>query len=115
MIIFVGSNKVVCGCFIRTMHGLPCMCELTSLQIQGYVVPLESIHVFWKKLQIEEHEVTIEESGTYLDLEKEFEKLKRYFSILDIVGQRSMKKKVWELTYSCTTYMCPPPMKYKPK
>lgn len=26
-----------------------------------------------------------------------------------------MKKKVRELTYPCTTSMCPPPVKYKPK
>ena len=60
---FVGSNKDVCGCFIRTKHVLPCACQLPSLQIQGETILLESIHVFWKKLYIEEHEVTQENSG----------------------------------------------------
>lgn len=53
--------------------------------------------------------------GHSLDLEKEYEELKRYFSTLDIVDQRVKKKKDWELTYPCTTSTCPPPMKYKPK
>ena len=41
--------------------------------------------------------------------------MKKYFSILDIVGQRVMKKKIQELTYPSTTFMCPPPVKYKSK
>lgn len=78
--------KDVCGCFIRTTHGLPCVCQLVGIQIQGEVVPLESIHVFWKKSYIQEHGVTQEDSGTHLYLEQECEELKRYFSILDIIG-----------------------------
>lgn len=49
-------------------------------------IPLESIDMFWKKLFIEVHEVTEEESETQLDLEKECEELKRYFGTLDIIG-----------------------------
>lgn len=70
---------------------------------------------FWKKLNNEEHDVSHEESGTQLDLEAECEELKTYFSTLGFVGQRELKKKVWELTLPSTTYMCPPPVKYKPK
>ena len=40
--------------------------------------------------------------------------MKTYFNTLDIVGQRVLKKKVWELTHPSTTSMCPQPMKYKP-
>lgn len=57
MVYRVGVDKVASGCFIRATHGLPCACELASLKIQGYLVALESIHVFWKKLHIEEHKV----------------------------------------------------------
>lgn len=71
--------------------------------------------MFWKKLFIEEHEATEEESGTQFDLEEDCEKLKTYFDTLDIVDQRAMKKKVMKLTHPSTTYMCPPSMKYKPK
>lgn len=54
---FVGTDKVVCGCFIRITHGLLCACDLVGLQIQGYTNPLRSIRVTWKKLHIEEHQV----------------------------------------------------------
>lgn len=42
--------------------------------------------MFWKKLYIEENEITKEDSWTKLDLEEEWEELKRYFSTLNIVG-----------------------------
>lgn len=82
----VGSNKDVCGCFIRTKHKLPCACQLFGLQVQDEHVPLESIHVFWKKLYNQEHGVTQEDNGTQLDLEEVCEELKRYFSTLDTVS-----------------------------
>lgn len=93
MVKFVGSNKTACGCIIRTRHELPCACELAGLQIQGDHIPLESIHVFRKKLYIKEHEVTNEDSGTQLNLEEKCEELNMYFITLDIVGQRVMRKK----------------------
>lgn len=105
----------MCGCFIRTTHGLPCACQLAGFQIQGNHVPLDPIHVFFKKLHIEEHDVNHEDSGTTLDLEAECEELKIYFNSLDIVGQRVLEKKVRELTHPSTTLMCPPLIKYKPK
>lgn len=50
-----------------------------------------------------------------MDLNKESEELKRYFSTLDIVGQRAMKKKVHELAYPYMNSMCLPLMKYNAK
>ncbi|XP_050876316.1 uncharacterized protein LOC127080021 [Lathyrus oleraceus] len=112
---FVGCDKEACSCFTRTTYGLPCASEFAGYQIQGEVILLESIYAFLKKLFIEAHEVIEEQSGTQFDLEEECEDLKKYFGILDIVGHRVMKKKVWELTHSSTTSMCPPSVKYKPK
>lgn len=45
------------------------MCQLACFQTQGDLVPLELIHVFWKKLHIDDNEVTHEDNGTQLDLE----------------------------------------------
>lgn len=42
----VGADKVACGYFIRTTHGLPCAHELANIKIQGYLIPLKSIHLF---------------------------------------------------------------------
>lgn len=80
----VGADKVTCLCFIRTTHGLPCACELSNLQTQGYHIPLEIIHVFWRILYFEEYEVIEEGGEAQLDIYKEREELKRYFNNLDI-------------------------------
>lgn len=72
-------------------------------------------HSFFKKLHIEEHEVTKEESGAQFDLEEEYEYFERYFSTLGIVGQKAIDKNVRDLTYQCTTSMYPPLVKYKQK
>ena len=112
---FIGTNKDICGCFIRSTHGLPCVCQLAGFQIQGLLIPLEPIHVFWKKLHIQEHTDGPEDSGSKMDLDAECEELKTYFNSLDIVGKRVLKKKVRELTHPSTSSMCPPPVKYKPK
>ncbi|XP_058783030.1 uncharacterized protein LOC131657679 [Vicia villosa] len=53
---FVGTSKERCGCYIRTTDGLPYACQLAGYQILGIPIPLETIHVFWTKLQISEHE-----------------------------------------------------------
>ncbi|XP_050877072.1 uncharacterized protein LOC127080822 [Lathyrus oleraceus] len=112
---YIGTSKYACGCFIRIRYGLPCACQLVGFQIQGKLVPLDPIHVFWKKLHIEEHGVNHEDTGTKLDLEAECEELKTYFNSLDIVGQKVLKKKVMKLKHPSTTLMYPPSVKYKPK
>ncbi|XP_058734041.1 uncharacterized protein LOC131605735 [Vicia villosa] len=108
---FVGASKERCGCYIRTPHGLSFACQLAGYQILGIPIPLETIHVFWTKLQISKHDVSPDESKW--DLDEECKELKRQFSTLDIVGQRALNKKVRDLAYPSTTLMCP--VKYKPK
>ncbi|XP_058783987.1 uncharacterized protein LOC131658740 [Vicia villosa] len=110
---FVGASKQRCGCYIRTTHGLPCACQLVGYQILGIPIPLESIHVFWTKLQISEYEVSPD--GSKWDLEEECEELKRQFNTMDIVAQRALKKKVCDLAYPSTSLMCSSLVKYKPK
>lgn len=61
----VGVNQDACGCFIRTTHVLSCVSNMHVVaSLQGNLVPLELIHIFWKKLHIEEHNVNHEESRT---------------------------------------------------
>lgn len=50
-----------------------------------------------------------------MDLEVKCEELKTYFSTLDILGQKVLKKKVRKLTHSSTSSLCPSPVKYKSK
>lgn len=57
----VGTDNIACGCLIRIIHRLDCACKLENIQTQGDPVPLEFIHVFWRKLHIKEYEVIEEE------------------------------------------------------
>ncbi|KAK9158690.1 hypothetical protein Scep_005264 [Stephania cephalantha] len=41
-----------CGCEIRTTHGLPCAHELNFHKFAGSPIPLEDIHVYWRKLSM---------------------------------------------------------------
>ncbi|XP_073226861.1 protein FAR-RED IMPAIRED RESPONSE 1-like [Cicer arietinum] len=71
----VGTDKTICGCSIRTTHGLPCACELAKLQISGNVIPLDSIHVFWRTLSLENF-LEDEESLSDYDFSEELEAMK---------------------------------------
>jgi len=45
---YVGKNSSLCGCVMRTTHGLPCACELSKYVVG--TIPLETIHMFWRRL-----------------------------------------------------------------
>ena len=77
---YAGKNPSSCGCFMRTMHGLPCACELSKYVIS---IPLDSIHMFWRRLNfsdqgLSEPEVTIKE---------EMETISKRFEELDVCGK----------------------------
>ncbi|KAL7601776.1 uncharacterized protein LOC111881990 [Lactuca sativa] len=41
-----------CGCKLRNSCGLPCACMLSFYSILGESIPLDSIDIFWRKLDI---------------------------------------------------------------
>ena len=45
---YAGKNPSSCGCMVRTTLGLPCACELSKYV--GGCIPLDLIHMFWKRL-----------------------------------------------------------------
>nr|XP_027191085.1 uncharacterized protein LOC101490420 isoform X2 [Cicer arietinum] len=108
----VGIDKIKCGCSIRTTHGLPCACELAYLQISATLIPLDTIHIFWRKLNME-HELEHEESLSQYDFLEELEAMKAYMKTQDIAGQIIFKAKVRELVFSHTTLKRPPHDKVK--
>lgn len=92
----VGVDEFAYVCLIRTTHDLLCMSELVPLQIQRELIHVDIIHIFWRKLQIEEYEI-IEKIRTQMNIKEECEDLKKYFNTLDIVVHTAMKQKVCEL------------------
>ncbi|XP_020255315.1 uncharacterized protein LOC109832304 [Asparagus officinalis] len=49
----MGQDPTTCGCYLRRTHGLPCAHELQYYIINGYSIPLDQIHDYWKKLDIQ--------------------------------------------------------------
>ncbi|KAH1237243.1 putative protein FAR1-RELATED SEQUENCE 10 [Glycine max] len=45
---YLGNNLSSCGCVMRSTHGLPCACELSRYTASS--IPLESVHLFWRRL-----------------------------------------------------------------
>jgi len=41
---YAGKNLSCCGCAMRSIHGLPCACELFKYVVGS--IPLETIHIF---------------------------------------------------------------------
>jgi alpha-glucosidase len=112
---YVETNKDICGCTLRSTCGLPCACELSGYKLTGVPIPLDSIHVHWKKLTMEGPMEDDTEDGYELDMTEATDALWRRFQSLDIIGKRALKSKVCELAYPATTSMCAPPEKMKTK
>ncbi|XP_073227028.1 uncharacterized protein [Cicer arietinum] len=75
--------------------------------ISGIVIPLDSIHVFWRKL-ILENELEDEESLSDYDFLEELEAMKAYKKKHDIVSQRIFRARVHEVVFSHTTSILAP-------
>ena len=73
---------------MRTTHGLPCACELSKYVVGS--IPLETIHIFWRRLSFSdqglcEAEVTITE---------EMETILKQFEHLNVYGKVPLKTKL---------------------
>ncbi|KAL5134613.1 Protein FAR1-RELATED SEQUENCE 5 [Glycine soja] len=94
---YAGNNPSSCSCVMRSTHGLPCACELSRYAIGS--IPLDSIHMFWRRLSFSdqglcEAEVTIKE---------EIETISKRFEELDAGSKDTLKK----IAYPNQNSMCP--------
>ncbi|KAH1249563.1 hypothetical protein GmHk_05G012890 [Glycine max] len=106
---YVGNNPSSYGCVMRTTHDFPCAREL-SRYVVG-IIPLDSIHMFWKRLSFSdqglcEAEVTIKE---------EIETICKRFEELNVCGKVTFESKLREIAYPDQNSMCPPPSKVNTK
>ncbi|CAK8536513.1 unnamed protein product [Lathyrus sativus] len=112
---YVGTNKEKCRCTLRTTYGLPCACELTGYRIDGIPIPIEVVHVHWRKLSMEVNLDEDVDDGSEVDMSSAIDELWKRFKSLDVVGKRALKSRVFELAFPTMTSMCPPPEKIKTK
>ncbi|KAK7393758.1 hypothetical protein VNO78_22322 [Psophocarpus tetragonolobus] len=103
----VGADKSVCGCTIRTTHGLPCACELFRYNTMCQQIPVEAIHLHWRKLNFGGEGMNDE--GSELSLQPEIDALLKRFLELDLAGKIILKAKLRELAFPDTIPKCPLP------
>jgi len=89
-------DESTCGCRLKTTYGLPCAYELGRYKISGIPIPLDSIHIQWKKLSMESQQEEDTDTGSELDMTDAIEEIWKRFRSLDIIGKRALKSKVLE-------------------
>ncbi|KAI5442316.1 hypothetical protein KIW84_011402 [Lathyrus oleraceus] len=112
---YVGTNRQICGCTLRTSYGLPCACELGRYILGGIPIPIDDVHVHWRKLTMEVELEVGEDDGSEVDMTSAMDELWRRFRSLDVIGKRVLNSRICELAYPTMTPLCPPPEKLKTK
>ncbi|KAI5423603.1 hypothetical protein KIW84_046511 [Lathyrus oleraceus] len=112
---YVGTNRQICGCTLRTSYGLPCACELGRYTLGGIPIPVDVVHVHWRKLTMEVELEVGADDGSEVDMTCAMDELWKRFRSLDVIGKRALKSRVCELAYPTMTPLCPPPEKLKTK
>ncbi|XP_050875787.1 uncharacterized protein LOC127079451 [Lathyrus oleraceus] len=100
---YVGTNRQICGCTLRTSYGLPCACELGRYTLGGIPIPIDVVHVHWRKLTMEVELEVGEDDGSEVDMTCAMDELWRRFRSLDVIGKRALKSRVCELAYLTMT------------
>ena len=106
----VEIEKGICGCVNRTSYGLPCAHELAKLIKEGRIIPLDSVHSRWRKLDTMNDNVSSE-----LTITLEIDSILRQFADCDEAAKLALNRKLRELAYPATTSMFPPLEKVKAK
>ncbi|KEH36852.1 hypothetical protein MTR_2g023140 [Medicago truncatula] len=106
------TNKCSCHCTIRTTHGLPCACELARYSMMPSAIPLDVVHIFWRRLNFFDDGFN---KSSEFSMKPEIDALMRRFDELDMCGKIALKSKVHELVFPTTTSMYPPPNKVNVK
>ncbi|KAL5138354.1 PKS-NRPS hybrid synthetase [Glycine soja] len=96
-------------CVVTTTLGLPCACELSKYV--GGCIPLDSIHMFWRRLSFSDQGLCEPE----VSIKAEIETISKRFKELDVCGKFTLKTKLWEIAYPDQNSMCPPPAKVNTK
>ncbi|KAH1261765.1 hypothetical protein GmHk_02G004560 [Glycine max] len=106
---YAGKNPSSCGCMVRTTLGLPCACELSKYV--GGCIPLDSIHIFWRRLSFSEQGLSEPEVG----IKDVMETIYQIFEELDVCGKFTLRTKLWEIAHPDQNSMCPSPTKVNTK
>ncbi|CAK8538509.1 unnamed protein product [Lathyrus sativus] len=84
-------------------------------RIDGIPIPIDVVHVHWRKLSMEVKLGEDVNDGSEVDMSSAIDELWKRFKSLDVVGKRVLKSRVFELAFPTMTSMCPPLEKIKIK
>ena len=104
----IGPKAVACGCVIRQTHGLPCAHEITEYIREGSQIPLNTIHHYWRNLNLE---ATMVNKTPELTTISEFELIAKKFHSSDQRGKIHILKKLRELGNPSSTPLLEPEVK----
>ncbi|KAL5153296.1 PKS-NRPS hybrid synthetase [Glycine soja] len=99
------DNLSSCGCVLRTTLGLPCACLLQ--RYDGGSIPLDAVHMYWKRLSFSDQGLCEAE----VSIKEDMDRIYKRFKELDVCGKVTFKSKLREFTFPDETSMCPPPPK----
>ncbi|KAK9087906.1 hypothetical protein Syun_030300 [Stephania yunnanensis] len=109
----VGHDSTRCGCEICTTHGLHCAHELNHHKFAGSPIPLEDIHVYWRKLSIIP-ENPVDRSG--YNAHDEIERvLQKFHACTDEDDRIKIIRQLREISRPSSTPGVVPPTKIKTK
>nr|KAJ0224896.1 hypothetical protein LSAT_V11C100044820 [Lactuca sativa] len=83
-----------CGCKLRNSCGLPCACMISFYSISGENIPLNSIYIFWRKLDISDTTPVADDDINYDDVVNKF---KENFNKQSKVGKMFYRRKLEEI------------------
>ncbi|KAH1249253.1 Protein FAR1-RELATED SEQUENCE 5 [Glycine max] len=106
---YLDNNLSSCGCVMRSTHGLPCACELSRYTTGS--IPLESVHLFWRRLCFSDQGLC----ETEVSIKEEIEIISKRFDELDVSGKVTLKSKLQEIAYPDHNSICPPSSKVNTK
>ncbi|KAJ9566993.1 hypothetical protein OSB04_002959 [Centaurea solstitialis] len=101
----VGSLAENCGCQLRTSHGLPCAHEQSMYLNKHQPIPLDSLDLFWRKLDLSP---CISMKDDDIGCEAELEMLNAQFKKQSRSGKRSLLRKFVEIIAPSTTLVREP-------
>ncbi|KAH1226074.1 hypothetical protein GmHk_11G032832 [Glycine max] len=106
---YLGNNHSSCGCVMRSTHDLPCVCELSRYTVGS--IPVESDHIFWRRLCFSDQGLCEAE----VSIKEELETISKRFEELDVSCKVTLKSKLREIAYPDQNSICPPPSKVNTK
>ncbi|KAL7611123.1 hypothetical protein Lser_V15G14084 [Lactuca serriola] len=90
----LNSDSSNCGCRLRNSCGLPCACILSVYSNSGKDIPLDSIDIFWRKLDISDTTPVVDDNILCDDI---VDKIKESFKKQSKAGKQAYMRKLQEI------------------